>query len=363
VTFFCVLRQPGNLNFSVQKLDINLWILPGIIGRRVMFCDVGVKLIIESPSTANPEPLQFSLGIPLATEGTLSDLVPKFYTDRELANLVFGNTATAPVIVNHRYHYNDGDSDMMLAPVKNSDCKVQHGDKRSPYSLWDIAVKHPVVNGETIYVRLRFRVHRSGRVWYWQRLGIRRSYVITDIRINELRDKPRLAALPDFVNESKEIQKAHVFLIVSSRLKTARVSPAASYVRLLEDRLWEPYLERRLGRKGDIFTITHWRKATVNAQAPLRAFVEHERRRPPAGRVALITLVAVIGAFILLLPSSQLHHSILGSLRIRLDAIYGILSLGGIIMVLRISDTYIPRVNRAVFKFVRWIEDWRYRPQ
>jgi hypothetical protein len=220
----------------------------------------------------------------------------------------------------------------------------------------------PVAGGETLYVRIRFQVRRIGRTWSWQRVGWRRSYVIADLRVNELREKPNVNPAPDFANDSKQLERVNFFLVVSSRLKVGQISPRPKYNRLLEGRLWESYLRRRLGRRKDVFVITLWRDDNVTSEHPFRAFMELERRRPTAGRYTLMmSLLTLLGVLLLTSPGSlqqSIAAGLLGSVIVYILAIGATLPV--LFLIFRMVLPYIPKL-RNVPKWIRSLENWRYR--
>ena len=92
MSFFAIVKTGASAQFLVQKLDINLWVLPGIFGRQVLLCDVGLRLKLLE--TITPERVaEFDLTLPFAADSQgLVDLVPIIREHEELFDLIFGNT-------------------------------------------------------------------------------------------------------------------------------------------------------------------------------------------------------------------------------------------------------------------------------
>ena len=75
------------------------------------------------------------------------------------------------------------------------------------------------------------------------------------------------------------IKQLNCFVILPGFFRTARLSPATRYVRLLEGRRWERYLGRATGLFGaSKLVITYWRPDyEVSPQKEFRAFLDLRR--------------------------------------------------------------------------------------
>lgn len=335
MAFFCVLSEPSSLvKVRVLKLDINFWLLPGL-GRRRLYCDVGVKLsVLEAPDGMNAKPLEFKLGLPFELEEKpkFSDLSGLLYNDGgAMASLVFGNSAEPPRHVeNSGWQYDDGEHIILLTANHQESLRIVKAskDSNSKYSIVSVRSEPNVGAGQVHYMRLRFLVGDSGRVWLWQKVGMRRAYAIGDFRVNEFRDLPVFENSAFNIARALPVDRINLFFVATSKLKAGRVSPAPRYVRVLERDSWEKYLQRKLSRKqGEVFVITYWRNdakpaaesnpPTISGSEPenmsvgsttanersrnqFRSFIEVERRRPTAARFAIIAACISIVGFILL---------------------------------------------------------------
>ncbi len=288
----------------------------------------------------------------MSADPEIIDLVRVIRDDQLTANLVFGNNAPSPLPTPHGYTYDDGADTILLSTVDRRQCTETEAIRDGTYSLWDIQTEGPVSVGQVLYIRVRFVVRKTARAWHWRKIGLRRSFVLADLRVNELRAKPQLPNAPDFVTQSKSFKVVNCFLVASSRLKSGRVSPQPTYVRLLEGILWERYLGRRLGRKGDVFVITYWQKDDVSHELPFRAFMELERRRPTAGRFAVIAAGISILGYLLFSPSGQLDQSTIFALwqsgYVKLVALS--------VAAFAILPKFLPQLSR-VFMMSSWLRD------
>lgn len=336
--------------------------MPGLAGRRVMYCDVGLKVLV-SPDPDLPHdrrPLTLQLGLPFATEDSLTDLVPLFYDDRKMANLVFGNNADAPHAHDGSYEYNDGADMVAIAPIDTGESKRVQVSLDRAFSVWKIQTSRSISTSLPSYMRIRFRVTTAGRTWSWRKVGFRRTFAIADLRVNELREKPYVNPSPDYANDAKSIDQVNVFFAASSKLKAGRVNPQPRYVRLLEGKSWEQYVGRKLGKPGDIFVITYWRKQNVTPDAPFQAFLELERRRPTASQFAILGAAISVSGFLLLESPYQLDHSVLEILLVSGLAWLSSISVAAVVMLVKLVPSLAPKIPKLRTLF-RKIEDRRFR--
>lgn len=317
--FFTVLATRADPEFSVHKLDVNLWLLPGLFGRTVTFCDIGIKLSVSTD--VRPEDLGLVIGIPFRSDKRDPiDLISIIETNRT-ANLVFGNGAKAPVRAGgpealSTYDDEDGAySPVTLLPfdaARSRLCVSRESD--TPYTTYTVAPRASLHPGRNYYLRLRFKVVDMGQVWLWQRAGARRAFAVADMRVNEFRDLPSLQE-PPYWSGAVPLGRVNFFLVLTAKLKEQRRSPEPRYLRPLETGSWKDYLGRKLSARGkESFLIYYWRKENVTELTPFRAFLEVEKRRPTAAIYAWISSLATIAAFLLLWPSFDVTDTLLASL-------------------------------------------------
>ena len=321
--FFTVIAEGASHSTTVHKLDVNLWLLPGLFGRMVTYCDIGIKFRVDAET--RPDDLGLTIGIPFNTDGKApTDLTDVLGTART-ANLVFGNGAPAPAHFGGVTTYDDEDPPhdpqggqapnppltfLPFDEVRSMLKTYEDGDWS--YSTYRVVPRSSLKAGKVYYLRLRFKVGNLGQVWRWQRTALRRSFAIADLRVNEFRDVPEISPKP-YWEGALPLERVNFFLVVTAKLKEQRRSPEPKYVRPLETLSWERYLMRRITRRqGDPFLIYYWRKDNVSDVSPLRAFLEVERRRPTAAVYAWISAGIVVVALILLWPSFDLADTLLG---------------------------------------------------
>lgn len=366
MSFFSVLKVDGSTQFSVSKLDINLWVLPGLLSQEVLLCDIGVRLqLVGQVDSATP--LIFDLSLPFYTyPDGLTDLIPHIRDQPTLFNLIFGETGSSPQPDGDSWVYNDGDGVVLLQSLDLDDCSQRLIAEKSVFSLWRISVGRAIVpENSVVYMRFRFRIRKGGLTWSWQKGERRRSHAICDLRVNELRDKPQLDKSPDFANRTMPIARVNCFTVVPARHKAGRISPAPKYVRILEGEAWAPYLLRRLSRSGEPFVITYWPKfdKQVTPGSPFRAFQEVERRRPTAGRSSLLLGLGLVAFIVLLQSKGSLEASILySSLYTVYSAVLGLLTISVVLGTYRLVVPFVAGGRwRALGRQMRKLESRRYR--
>jgi hypothetical protein len=312
------------------------------MGRRVVYCDLGIKVRVEhtGPKNGDNGTLHFQLGLPFTVQEQPEDLTSLFYGEgaKAMANMVFGNVADAPKSSANGNVYDDGEDLITFTETDPDNSKLNPALKSDPYCIYQVRSKRPVVAGEICYFRLRFKVSDPGRTWSWQKIGMRRSFAITDLRVNEFREIPPIASPPDFQRIALNIDRINCFFVASSKFKAGRISPAPRYVRVLERTSWEKYLKRKLTlSKNEVFVITYWRKDGDSAleqdsseqKTQFRAFLELERRRPTAARFALIASAISIVGFLLLTPTMNFQTTFGWSIILNVQALLpGILGAG-----------------------------------
>lgn len=362
MTFFAVVRVDDACDFKVDKVDLNLWVLPGVLGQQVLVCDIGVRATLETDATQT-SPLRFEMATPFVASGGPEDLIPRIRDDAKVCNLIFGDTGSSPRIAGQAWVYDDGDGEVLLQELNRPQCTLRTtAAAPRAFSVWIITTAGGnISSGSSVYVRFRFRLRRPGQLWTWQGASRRRSHAISDIRVNELRAQPQMTNSPDFSTRTKDVGRVNAFVIVPARLKAGRVSPEPKYVRILEGEVWGPYLGRRLSRRSEPFVITYWPKpGGVTSKSSFRGFIELERRRPTAGRAGLL-VVAFLAAFMTLLQSTnELSHSVLARSAIALWVLVaGTLTISSLVLAWRVVQPLL--VNGRWRKVTQLVRKWEAR--
>lgn len=372
--FFSILKTERGRAFGVEKLDVSYALLPGLFGRYAIFCDVGLR-ITPGPARADenlpqgqnglPDQIELDLCLPFVAEEEdgVTDLVPGIRDKKETANLVFGNDNDVTRDSRNRPVYNDGERTVILTTVDYEGARRRSVDRTLGFSLWRISTAAPVETTDLIYLRVRFRVRQPGRTWSWQNGPRRRSHAISDIRINELRELPRIDSPPDFKSAMLDIESVNVFLCTPSNLRVGRVSPVPTYIRILEGQGWESYLQRRIGTQASVLLITHWKILHGATQRdPGRVLLELEKRTPTPIRAALTAVALSLAGFVVLSPPGTVAQSLLALVVSNVFAWIAGLSIATFVTFYKFVVPFVlDRRYRQLRRLLAWLENKRYR--
>jgi hypothetical protein len=310
--FFAVIGEADQPDFRIAKLDINVWCLPGLVGRNVVSCDVGLQIHPAS------ELGHLALGVPFGTLASgLVDLAPLMQDSIRTAGLVFGRPCVLlPTGSRTSIDYGAGIVNLGVLDVGRS----QRDERRSNenFTLWHIVIAGGAPAHTDTYVRLRFAVESLGRAWTWQRsLGVRHSAVI-DLRVNDLRETQTVPDGADYQGRVVDIEELNCHVITPAVFRTLNTSPETRYVRLLEGQVWEPYLRRAtdLRRSGKLI-VSCWR-APGGVRAPEDGFrIFLALRREGWTEFLALFIAAVLAVLVgtaLLSSPSELRASPIASL-------------------------------------------------
>lgn len=356
---FSLLKVNGCKKFVVEQVDLNVWILPGIFRRDVVYCDIGVYCRLSEDF--EDDNLEFKVNLPFRADASSEkDLIPLMENNEAICGLVFGTT-------NLKRHVEDGgvwlESDdggarfklMSLENGVNSlnlaeQTNILSSSKQS--SILHISTaKLRLKKDDRIYLRFRVSTHSPNCLWMWQKGAGSHSHAVCDMRFNEFREVRPEAD----INLSKvfELGKVNGFVISSAKLRTTRISPTPKYIRVLENDSWTKYLGRKLSRSGELFIITYWSDTGIDKKSPYRAFIELEKRTPTATKMIFSSTIMLAIFFASILPESLIKESILGVvLKNAWEAICVFCSL----LALRMSPMifkYIPNFLRGAAKVPR----------
>lgn len=323
---FALLRTGGSVPVEVERVDLNVWVLPSLFRRQVYYCDIGVCFSLKSDAAA--QPVEFELRVPfLPDDGNVTDLVPRMRDNEGLCALVFGNSDLKRTRDAVGTWVSDDTGPLLLTDLPSA-------ERRNAPSADTLAASWVVSTGPVtlstgtrLYVRLRVTTHEPNRLWTWQRRGRWNSHALCDLRVNEFREKGRSDFPVDF-SKVITLPRVNGFLISSAQYKAGRVNPTPKYVRVLESDSWADYLSRRLSRGHERFVITYWKDTDVSPAHPYRAFVEMERRRPTATRTIIVATCLLLLAILASQPLSILGQSPLGQFAGQLWALV-VLLVGG----------------------------------
>ncbi len=316
--FFAIARDDGGASFQVKECHINLWSLPRLLGLSLFLCDVGV--LLEADANSDLASLQIALPFGTASDGA-SDLREKLH-DEKVVQLIFTKRAQIdtrnPVTV-ITLDDTAGVSGAASAPTTLNvyPVSLEYGERRDQanFSLWKITFPNPVPQGQKAYIRVRFKVKSRGRMWSWKRASTSFTHngALIDLRIADMREALLVRDRDSLRNLIVEIDRLFVFVIASSRFRLQVVDPATYYIRLIEGRAWEGYLDRATGILGKPrMVIYEWRSKNgdkVDLRNPFRIFLQlgQEYGLWSLGnhmRTAILTAVLLL---VMLFGSGSLH--------------------------------------------------------
>lgn len=304
--FFAILREDGEPSCRVRQLDINLWCLPRLFGRHQFFCDIGIRLAQEQPDVTLG---RLALAMPFRTDGTLwEDLSDRLLTYPKTAGLVFGEQTQ---VDGATLRFADG-TDFTLARLEREKCSLDMARSTKFFSLWHLTLRRPVRPGGDVYLRTRFNITDLGRTWLWQRAILLQNGALVDIRVTDLRESVIVPQGDDYPDRVVKIDELNCFVIAPASYVLGRASPELRYSRILEGRVWEPYLDRAtdLLRRRKI-SVNFWREVDVSSDNEFRGFLTLARSSSATNwsTVLLAALAAGIAVASLSTPE-ELTHSI-----------------------------------------------------
>lgn len=309
---FAVLRRNGCVAWEAEHLDLNVWVLPAFLRRQSYLVDIGLCGSLRE--AAGDRPFEVEVVLPFVPdEDKVTDLIPLMRADNGICSLVFGRDNIDKAANSSMLQ--DDKGWLRLTSLDQTKCSLLEVDRSRGETRWAISTgAEPIDAGTRVYLRFRYVTHEPGRIWAWQRSGRWNSHAIADIRLNEFRERRALENTLD-IEKVVTFPRVNGFMIASANYKAGRQSPQPKYVRILENRVWEPYTKRRLGRRNELFVITYWKDVGVNPNGvspshPFRAFLEVERRRPTALKSVMIGVLLITLATVLLQQPSSLRSSI-----------------------------------------------------
>jgi hypothetical protein len=313
VSFFAVLDSApaGDVNatsFAVEEFHINLWCMDALGFRRRKFVvDVGIRIKADTKPVTS-----ISLALPFGTD-SVEDLQEKVLT-RETASLIFDTD----VVSTGNDEITIADQPLKIMGLKR-DFKKQDTYSSGEFSVWDLPLISAIQPGKTAYVRVRFPILNTGRVWQWQRRHLVSTGATLDLRISDQRSTQMVTGGHELASRIRPLGKVAAFVMVPSWLHGRTVNPAPSYIRLLEANVWKSYLGRKPEwRRRNRLVVYYWkneRKADpsslgsmipvpVTKDDPMRVFGDFiagpsPSRIPTIIATSLLVAVALGAAFVL----------------------------------------------------------------
>lgn len=336
--FFAVLRGSADAApFSIRECHLNLWSLGGI-GRRVFKFDVGLWLEAEREFAD----LQIAIPFGSSQHKDLADVT----RNHQISELIFSGPPPAK-------------------PVSVFSAEVDEKLSGKDYTLWNVELAQKVATKESIYVRLRFEVDDKGRVWTWKRWLFGSYGATVDIRVAEVREAVGVRNWEGLKDRIVTIDALYLFVIAPSTLQATGMSPAPTYIRLLEGKAWKPYI----GRATDLFhsdklVIYQWRNFSsekdakpIDPQHPYRVFLDLNRASVLGNPIvaSVVAFAIVLGAALLAVNGEEIVTS---AAFVWSGFSIGIAFLGltGVLLILR----FVGFIRRPVLKAFLLFENFLY---
>jgi hypothetical protein len=273
--FLGIMRDPRGVAFQLPELNVNLWVLPGLFGRRVVYLDVGIHLRAPSESALS----SFVLLLPGGTGEEVVDLATSL-TDPKVAKLIFGEQVEIDVNEG-RLCFVEGE-DVEILPISKTETSKVAAKSDSNFSHWHIQLARTV--RETAYVRLRFRVRTRGRMLLIRGFGMFASRILIDFRVSDLRESVTVPDQAIYQQALLPIEKLTCHAILPTRFRAPPVGASTLVLppRLLEGTVWESYLGRAtyLLRQGKLTVFPWHHDDRITLNRPFRAFIDVARDTP-----------------------------------------------------------------------------------
>lgn len=243
MSFFSVAHIDNVPNFEILICHLNLWSLRGLC-RRAFFFDVGLQLKVTKDHTLK----SFYLTLPFVTrDKVVSDLSSEFTTKKN-AEIIFGGNVTTN---NNEVTY--ANITYKTVPILPNSCKIEKDYSEKDSSCWKIELENDAKSEEEIYIRFRLEVLNLDKIWI---IKSQRNGFIIDFRVCDLRESPppRDGRPNSNFNKLKSkiipINNLYVYFILPIDYSLKATNPDLRYMRLLEGKVWEDYLQRRTNRFG-----------------------------------------------------------------------------------------------------------------
>ena len=267
------------------------------MGHKVFFCDVGLRLKNKKQQALT----KLRMALPFGTDKESLHDLHDIMLDQSAAMLIFGK----PVMIDGSA-IDSGQGRVLVAKVSNNEAKLhtELSNLQKGYSLWTINVSPALKKDEECYTRVRFELRSLGRVWVWKRSGLSKTGALVDIRVADVRQS--VSVWRELEDQIVPIQGINVFVISPASLQFRSTSPPFHYMRILEGRVWEPYLGRAsdLMRRGKL-VIFQWRNnpnvdPKIDPTCPFRVFLDLSREFGllPLSNHLLVAAMVLLGLFI-----------------------------------------------------------------
>jgi hypothetical protein len=267
--FFGIAPDAGRGTFRVVECHLNLWTLGLLFWRTEFFLDVGLRL----EATDGAPVTGFQVAVPFGTRAdSLQDLSDRVRDQRD-SGLLFGKpvSLTATTV-------DYGQGPLQLLQALGATTSREDAASQKDFSLWHVAFEPALQPGSAGYLRVRLRIAHPGRVWTWKRSLLARNGALFDIRVADAREAWNVKDGHAIAGRLVPIHKLRLFLIAPWQWQLRATSPPVHYIRMVEGRAWEKYLDRTTSLfAAPKLVIYQWRNtddAPVTVDLPFRVFAD-----------------------------------------------------------------------------------------
>lgn len=299
--FFAVLSNGGDglARPSVEKLDVNFWVLPGLFARTLFLCDIGILL------RAGTEDLtKFTLAVPFRTEdGDCRDLMPRMVNSPLDFRLIFRTPLQSSP--QGTQFFTDDQTTVRVHSLDGNETKRDTTNSTDNLSIWNVAIEGKVQAGDVGYLRLRLEVRGTGRLWTWVSTVKGRARAVIDFRVNDLREAVAAPINITWDQRVLPVKKLNAFVMVPAIWELRRIAPDPEYNRLLEGLVWEHHLDRAINLVRQSKLVVHrWKASDITLSDPFWGLMTL-RRYTRINLPSLLTSVAVsvLTVFLVIGPS------------------------------------------------------------
>lgn len=343
--------------FEVERLDINLWILPAIFGGRTLLCDIGVRVRAITGVSC------FDVSLPFRLATNLIIDLKSAISDQDTGSLVFGiDVKDDP---NSEYY--------MLKALTGKPLDSPVSKTLTVVRITPMIAMEP---GERSYFRFRTEIGSAGRLMAWRRSMLGRTQsILIDARVSDLREAAFVPSELQAEQRMQDILALNCLVIAAAKLRSIRFHPELRYVRILEGSLWERYMGRALDlTRREKYVVYFWRsQQPVTRGNEFRGFLELANARDSvstAWLTAWFTIIVLLVAIGHQFASSPWGHLFVSGKNSFADAWHsykivaaGLTGLAGIFAIISFSlaaSGRVPGWYRLVRRLFRKFSLWIY---
>lgn len=159
MAFFAVVSDSETTSdFDVVHCHLNLWVLPGLFGYHALYFDLGLRLRVCNHS----ELQSLHVALPFETKDRDIESLHESLQQESVAELIFGTAVETSKSSDERTITYAGLKTATLLDVQG----VVDKDRSGPdYTSVTLKLNRALDSGRDGYLRVRFRVSRSRRLW------------------------------------------------------------------------------------------------------------------------------------------------------------------------------------------------------